>query len=104
MSKMEKMLSHLNEFSISSEEVVLGLNDVLVDEGKEGVCHGLLGKLLMQKAIQFDVFKEMFGECNRGWRPKGLGVIYFCSISTMMLITNIFASTNCGFLIKSYCS
>ena len=65
---MEEMLSQLKEFSITSEEAVLGVEDVSVDKGKEGVHFGLLGKLLMSKIIRFDVFKEMFQNL---WRIRG---------------------------------
>ena len=65
---MKDMLGRLQDFSISGEEDVLGLEDDLVLEGKETVRLGLVGRLLSKKYVRREIFSELFRSL---WKPRG---------------------------------
>ena len=57
---MEAVIGKLQDFSIFGEDEVLGVDDGWIQEGREAVKFGLIGKLLSRKMVRYEVLKDLF--------------------------------------------
>lgn len=64
---MEEIMGSLKNFSISREDEVIGVEDVWVEEGREVVRSGLIGKLISKKHVRIEVFRDIFQNI---WAPE----------------------------------